>query len=83
MNMAPTDTLVMEPTISIAMLGGTVSPITAEAARTAAPSAAPWRSRSSSRITVPTAATSAGFEPDSPDTTYMLATVTCSRPPCM
>jgi hypothetical protein len=41
MNMAPTDTLVMEPTISMAMLGGTVSPITAEAARTAAPSAAP------------------------------------------
>jgi hypothetical protein len=42
MNMAPTDTLVMEPTISMAMLGGTVSPITAAAASTAAPSAAPW-----------------------------------------
>ena len=29
MNMAPTDTLVIEPTISMAMLGGTVSPMTA------------------------------------------------------
>ena len=76
MNMAPTDTLVIEPTISMAMLGGTVSPITAAAARTAAPSAVPWRSPSSSRMTVPTAATSAGFEPDNPETTYMLATVT-------
>ena len=41
MNMAPTDTLVIEPTISMAMLGGTVSPMIAEAASTAAPSAAP------------------------------------------
>jgi hypothetical protein len=41
MNIAATDTLVMEPTISIAMLGGMVSPMMAEAARTAAPSGAP------------------------------------------
>ena len=81
MNMPATDTLVIEPTISMAMLGGTVSPMIADAASTAAPSAAPWRSRSSSRITVPTAATSAGLEPDRPETTYMLATVTCSSPP--
>jgi hypothetical protein len=32
MNMAPTDTLVIEPTISMAMLGGTVSPMIAAAA---------------------------------------------------
>ena len=81
MNMAASDTLVIEPTISMAMLGGTVSPMIAEAASTAAPSAAPCRSRSWSRMIVPTAATSAGFEPESPETTYMLATVTCKRPP--
>ena len=32
-------------------------------------------------MTVPTAATSAGFEPDRPEMTYMLTTVTCSSPP--
>src|SRR6516162_8394253 len=62
--MAPTETLVIDPTISIAILGGTVSPMIAEAARTAAPSPAPCSSRNWSRMTVPTAATSAGFEPD-------------------
>jgi hypothetical protein len=81
MNSAASDTLVIDPTISMAMLGGTVSPMMAEAASTAAPSAAPWRSRSWSRMTVPPAATSAGLEPDKPETTYMLATVTCSSPP--
>ncbi len=83
MNMPATETLVIEPTISIAMLGGTVSPMTADAASTAAPSAAPWRSRNSSRMTVPTAATSAGLEPERPDTTYMLSTATWSSPPRM
>ncbi len=41
MNMPATDTLVIEPTISMAMLGGTVSPMIAETASTAAPSGAP------------------------------------------
>ena len=31
--------------MSMAMLGGTVSPITADTASTAAPSGAPWRAR--------------------------------------
>ena len=81
MNMPATDTLVMEPTISMAMLGGTVSPMTAETASTAAPSGAPWRAVTSSRMIVPTAATSAGFEPERPEITYMLTTATCKRPP--
>ena len=76
MNIAASDTLVIDPTISMAMLGGTVSPMIAAAASTAAPSAEPCRSRNWSRMMVPTAATSAGLEPDSPETTYMLATVT-------
>ncbi len=83
MNIAATETFVIEPTMSIAMLGGTVSPMTAAAASTAAPSGAPCRSRNWSRITVPTAATSAGLEPDRPETTYMLITATCSSPPRM
>src|SRR3954452_1969305 len=83
MNIEATETLVIEPTISMAMLGGTVSPMIAAAASTAAPSGAPCRSRMRSRITVPTAATSAGFEPERPDTMYMLNTVTCSKPPRM
>ena len=43
MNRAASDTLVIDPTISMAMLGGTVSPMIAEAAITAAPTATPWR----------------------------------------
>ena len=53
----------------------------AEAANTAAPSPEPWRSRNRSRITVPTAATSAGLEPESPETMYMLTTDTWRSPP--
>ncbi len=41
MNIAATDTLVIEPTINMATLGGTVSPMIAAEASTAAPSAAP------------------------------------------
>jgi hypothetical protein len=38
-NSAAIDSVVTEPSTSMAMLGGTVSPIAADAARTAAPSA--------------------------------------------
>ena len=41
MNIAATDTLVIDPTINMATLGGTVSPMIAAEASTAAPSAAP------------------------------------------
>ena len=34
-----------------------------------------------SRMTEPTAATSATFEPDKPETMYMLTTITWNRPP--
>jgi len=72
----------MDPSTSMAIEGGTVSPITAEAASTAAPSASEMCSFCSiSRITVPTAATSATFAPDRPETRYMLPTITWSRPP--
>ena len=68
MKRAAIESLVIEPRMSMAMLGGTVSPIVAEAASTAAPSAALRRSRfSMSRITEPTAATSAALDPERPD----------------
>ena len=61
---------------------GRVSPIAAEAASTAAASAGRNpRARSMSRITEPTAATSADFEPEKPETRYMLTTMTCNSPP--
>ena len=74
--------VVMEPRISSTMLGGMVSPMMADADRTATTSPRGYlRSSSMPRIVVPTAATSATLDPEMPEKMYMVTTTTCRRPP--
>src|ERR1700759_581890 len=81
-NSVPIDNDVTDASTSIAMLGGTVSPMMAQDANTAAVSPGSYFSRRiASFMLVPTAATSAILEPDIPDMMYIETTMTCSMPP--
>ena len=69
MNSVPIEIGATDARTSIAMLGGIVSDIAAEAASTAAPSSGLYPLFSSSlRITDPTATTSATLDPEMPET---------------
>ena len=81
-NSVVVDRVVMEPITSSTMLGGIVSPMMADAESTATTSPRSYfRFSSIPRMVVPTAATSATFEPEMPEKMYMVMTTTCSRPP--
>ncbi|MCY1236223.1 hypothetical protein D9M72_488690 [compost metagenome] len=81
-NSVVVEMVVMDPRISSTMLGGMVSPMMAEADRTATTSPRGYlRSSSMPRMVVPTAATSATLEPEMPEKMYMVTTTTWSRPP--
>ncbi len=82
MNSPPIDRFATKPSRMRLMHGGIVSAITADAASraTALPGFWPWR-RAAGIITVPTAATSAIFEPEMPENSTMLSTITTSSPP--
>lgn len=81
-NSVVVDSVVIDPMTRSTMLGGMVSPMIAEAESTATTSPrAYFRFSSMLRIVVPTAATSATFEPEMPEKMYIVTTTTCRSPP--